>query len=102
MELEGHTDSVTGAALCGSGGMLVSASLDATARVWDLHTSKCLFVLTGHSGGVTAVAIDAKGRYCLTASADTTTRYVLPSVHTTAVVPLCQQPQLNSTLPAQS
>ena len=74
MELEGHTDGITSAAICGSGRTLVSTSLDGTARVWDLHSSKCLFVLSGHIGAVTAVAIDSRNRYCLTASADATTR----------------------------
>ncbi len=77
MELEGHTDGVTAAAITGGGGgggVLVSCSLDGTARVWDLHTAACLLVLRGHSAAVTAVAVDGAGRYCLTASADTTTR----------------------------
>lgn len=53
--LEGHENAVH--ALCDAGdGYVVSASLDTTLRVWDLHTGKCVRHLRsaegGHVGGI--------------------------------------------------
>ncbi len=68
--LAGHTGTVTGLAFSRQGlGLLVTASRDGTAVVWDLATGSRTRDLTGHADGVTDVAIDAGGRIA-TASRD--------------------------------
>ena len=47
--LAGHTAPITGLAVAASGGLLVSASADRTARVWELEKGQCLGVLRGMS-----------------------------------------------------
>jgi len=45
--LAGHQAPVTALAVAASGGLLVSASADRTARVWELEKGQCLGVLRG-------------------------------------------------------
>ncbi|KAI7868419.1 WD40-repeat-containing domain protein, partial [Spinellus fusiger] len=53
--LVGHTGSVQ--SLAAYGDTIVSASEDATLRVWDIATGTCLATLKGHVMGVTCVLI---------------------------------------------
>lgn len=50
--------------------LLASASNDCTARIWDLKTKSCKFVLVGHMQWVTAVAFSWEGSVLATASND--------------------------------
>ena len=55
----------------------VTASIDTTARVWDLTTGQARYTLTGHSGPVTAVAtmvLPDETPVAVTTSADGTAR----------------------------
>jgi WD40 repeat protein len=52
----------------------LSASWDATLRVWNLDLSRCLNVLTGHTDRVLACAIGQHGYLAVSASADRTLR----------------------------
>ena len=47
---------------------------DATARLWDRVTGKCLSTLTGHDGHVLGAAFSPDGRLLATASSDETAR----------------------------
>jgi WD40 repeat protein len=44
------------------------------ARVWDLHTGRCVHVLGGHRGPVTSVCVIPDGLVALTGSGDRTVR----------------------------
>ena len=72
--LTGHTNGVYSAAFSPDGRLLATASLDATARVWDPTTGYCLRTLTGHTSSVWAVAFSPDGRLLATASPDQTAR----------------------------
>ena len=59
------------------GHTLATASLDATARLWDIrdpHHPTPLSTLTGHTYAVTSVAFSPDGHTLATASADSTVR----------------------------
>mgnify|MGYP000862435456 CR=1 FL=1 len=70
--LRGHTGSVR--AVAGAGNILVSASYDTTARVWDLRTGECKFVLAGHADRIYSCVYDAQRSRCYTGSVDNTVR----------------------------
>lgn len=63
--LEGHKDHITCFALT-SDGRVVSASEDATLKIWDLATGTCLRTLTddyeGHRRAITCLALTSDGR----------------------------------------
>ncbi|OJA09471.1 hypothetical protein AZE42_07147 [Rhizopogon vesiculosus] len=65
---EGHTDSVTTAAVFPDGRRMVTSSHDKTLRLWDLKGGVVLKKLVGHIGAVWAVAVSGDGQ--LIASGD--------------------------------
>jgi WD40 repeat protein len=82
--LEGHGGPVNAVGLTGDG-RAVSASDDATLRVWDLASGRELALLVGHDGPVNAVAL-AGGR-AVSASDDATLRvWDLASGHELALL----------------
>ena len=70
--LQGHTDAVTGVAVSADGRLAVSASMDATLKLWDVESGRELRTLQGHSDAVWAVALSGDGRLAVSASADNT------------------------------
>lgn len=52
--------------------LLLSASIDNTARIWQVSTGKCLKVLTVHNHFVQGVAWDPLNKYLATISSDRT------------------------------
>jgi WD40 repeat protein len=72
--LTGHTDLVVDCAISGDGKLIVSASLDRTARVWDSTSGELLHTLTGHPDAVLGCAISSDGRLIVTASSDETVK----------------------------
>ncbi|KAG2499245.1 hypothetical protein HYH03_002824 [Edaphochlamys debaryana] len=72
--LEGHSGWVVSVAFLGSTHTLISASHDATARVWDADRGRCLRVLSGHEGRINRVVVDVGGTWALTCSDDNTAR----------------------------
>ncbi|GAK57023.1 serine/threonine protein kinase with WD40 repeats [Candidatus Vecturithrix granuli] len=52
----------------------VSGWSDASFRVWDLQSGKCLQILEGHAKRVTAVAVTPDGRLAISGSLDMTLR----------------------------
>lgn len=72
-ELRGHTAAVLDAAFAPNG-VVVTASADGTARVWEGRTGTTLFTLRGHSDSVLGVAVSPDGHSVETAGADGTVR----------------------------
>jgi WD40 repeat protein len=72
--LEGHGNRVNGVALTADGKTAVSASSDATLRVWNLVSGICLRTLRGHRKSVRAVALAGDGRTAVSGSHDNTLR----------------------------
>ena len=63
-----------GAFIAPDGKRCVSASGDATLRVWDLDSGECIRVLKGHTRSVKCVVIAPDGKRCVSASGDMTLR----------------------------
>ncbi|MCI2421354.1 hypothetical protein MOQ72_28330 [Saccharopolyspora sp. K220] len=56
------------------GRFALSGGSDATVRIWELATGRCLRVLDGHNGEVSAVVISSDAQFVLSASWDGTIR----------------------------
>ena len=72
--LNGHTDKVQSCAINSEGTIVVSASADASLRIWDALSGMERAVLVGHTAIVTAVAISHDGTTCVSASNDGTVK----------------------------
>jgi WD40 repeat protein len=72
--LTGHDEVVRGAAWSPDGRRIVTASQDATARVWDASTGSEVLVLRGHADWIRAVAWSPDGALIATAAEDRTAR----------------------------
>jgi WD40 repeat protein len=73
----GHTDTVVGASFSPDGQRVVTASVDETARVWDVSGATPAVppeVLSGHTGEVTSASFSPDGKQVVTASWDKTAR----------------------------
>jgi WD40 repeat protein len=70
--LEGHGGAVA-ELLWTSDHLLLSASWDATVRVWDPYSGECYRVLSGHTGPVTCLQL-IDGNRCVTAGFDGSVR----------------------------
>jgi WD40 repeat protein len=72
--LVGHTGDVHCVRYSPDGRLLVTASQDHTARIWDAASGQCLHELQGHTGDVNCVAFSSDGERLATASDDGTVR----------------------------
>jgi WD40 repeat protein len=70
----GHTANISALAFSPDGTFLVSASEDATLKLWDPNTGAEIRTLRGHSNIVTAMAINAASTLIASASLDHTLR----------------------------
>jgi hypothetical protein len=70
----GHTDRVWSAAFSPDNQLIVTASRDQTARIWEVRTGKELRRLSGHIVSVISVAFSPDSRQIVTASGDQTAR----------------------------
>jgi WD40 repeat protein len=69
-----HRRNIGTAALSPDGKWVLTASYDATARLWDAATGEPVTELLGHKGRVTAVAFSRDGKLLVTGSTDKTAR----------------------------
>jgi WD40 repeat protein/tRNA A-37 threonylcarbamoyl transferase component Bud32 len=69
-----HLDSVESVTFTPDGRRFVTASLDRTARIWDLQTGAELLLVDRHQGGVLCSAFTPNGRYLITGGRDRTIR----------------------------
>ena len=69
-ELKGHSAAVTAIDFSPDGKFLASASLDHSARIWDLTQNKEVFKLAKHDLAVNCVVYSKDGKYILTGSND--------------------------------
>jgi predicted NACHT family NTPase len=70
LPLYGHTDRIELVAFDPTGELLLTGSLDQTARLWNARTGRPLRVLTDHGGLLTTAVFSPDGRRVLTASTD--------------------------------
>lgn len=71
---DGHADWVNAVAFSPDGRLVVTASRDNTARVWDVATGDEVTTFDMHTGPVNAAAFSPDGRWVVTASDDHTAR----------------------------
>jgi len=57
-ELPAHMDSITAMDFDAPWGMMVTASLDDTVRVWDLSAGRCIGMLEGHLSSVRCLQVE--------------------------------------------
>lgn len=74
LEIRPHGRRLLWAEFDAGGGRIVTASIDATARIWDAETGAELRSLRGHSGWVRRATWSPEGNRILTASNDGTAR----------------------------
>ena len=72
--LTGHTGPVTDISFSHSGDQVLTASGDATAKLWDLDANRLAADFLGHRGWVSTAAFSPDERTVLTASQDGTAR----------------------------
>jgi WD40 repeat protein len=65
-----HSGSVQSVALSPDGRLILTASNDTTARLWEAATGKCLDVLMGHEEAVGVACFSPDGRLAVTGSED--------------------------------
>ena len=72
--LQGHTERISSAKFNGAGNMIVTASDDHTAMIWDAKTGECVTTLTGHTDPVNSAEFNDAGDKIVTASFDRTVK----------------------------
>src|SRR5262245_32474108 len=72
--LRGHTADVRSAVWSLDGKLVVSASYDNTARIWEAFTGRCVAELRGHTDPLNYAAFSPDDRLVVTASFDNTAR----------------------------
>ncbi len=72
--LEGHTDGITCLMLSRDGKMIVTGSMDKTARIWNVATGQLRFVLKGHTDGISCLTLSSDGKTLVTGSGLTFSR----------------------------
>ncbi len=70
----GHADRVHSAMFSADGQLIVSASSDTTARLWDVASGAQTAVLSGHASAVAYAAFNTDGALVVSASLDNTAR----------------------------
>src|SRR5688572_6948511 len=66
----GHTAAITNACFNKSGDLILTASADKTARLWNAGTGELIQTFGGHKGEVTSVEFSRDEQKVLTASGD--------------------------------
>ena len=72
--LNGHTGLVTAASFSPDGQLILTASSDSTARVWQRDGSRPPIVLRGHTAWIVSAVFSPDGQHVLTAANDSTVR----------------------------
>ena len=72
--LRGHEGPVTSVQFSADGKTVLTASIDKTARLWDVVSGKEFRALRGHEDGITSAQFSADGKTVLTAGDDKTAR----------------------------
>jgi WD40 repeat protein/formylglycine-generating enzyme required for sulfatase activity len=74
LSLESHTGPLNSASFSPDGKLIVTASADKTAKLWDATSGKLIFTLEGHKESLVSATFSPDGKLVVTASADRTAR----------------------------
>jgi WD40 repeat protein len=74
LTLKGHTGFVFSASFSPDGSLVVTASLDKTAKVWDAKSGAEVLTLKGHTGSLSSASFSPDGLRVVTGSDDKTAR----------------------------
>ncbi|HWN41240.1 MAG TPA: TIR domain-containing protein [Thermoanaerobaculia bacterium] len=97
----GHGGDVLAVAFSSDGRLILTGSLDSTARIWEAETGKPLSVLEGHEAGIKTVTFSSGGRLALTGSMDGTARLWPVFFRTQDLVDLVQSTTIRCLAPEQ-
>jgi len=90
---KGHRDNVLTAATSDDGGLLVTGSMDNTARIWGANTGSAISELIGHTDAVCGVEFSKDNRRVVTASWDNSIRiWDLSTAANLSVITLKEHP----------
>jgi TRAP-type C4-dicarboxylate transport system substrate-binding protein/DNA-binding beta-propeller fold protein YncE len=70
LEFKGHTDKIYDIDISPDSKYLATASVDTTARLWDLATGETIRTFSGHTGAIDGIAFSPDGKTLVTGSAD--------------------------------
>lgn len=70
--MQGHTKEVSKCSFNGQSTKILTASNDATARIWDANTGKCLQTLSGHDDEIFSATFNYESDTIITGSKDNT------------------------------
>jgi len=73
-QLKGHSSFVTSVSVSSDGSTVISASADATCRIWSTDTGIPTLILEGHTGPVTSICLSADNNTILSCGEDKTCR----------------------------
>ncbi|HEU4833663.1 MAG TPA: hypothetical protein VFS90_04580 [Pyrinomonadaceae bacterium] len=74
VRLDGHTADINSIAFSPNGNLIVTASADGTARIWDARTGATVGYLRDHTKSVNTASFSPDGNFIVTASDDATVR----------------------------
>jgi pre-mRNA-processing factor 19 len=94
--LRGHTKKVTSVVYHNKEDVAITASPDATVRVWSIHNGSCSTVIKAHDGPVTGVSLHATGDYVLSSSTDE--YWAFSDIRTGQVISKANDPAASSAL----
>ncbi len=105
-KFSGHQEEVRSISVSSDGNLLLSGSYDATVRIWDAHSGRCLYTAYEHEGGVTGVWLqweEKQGYRAVTASEGDGVRiWQITDKYPKVCVPILSRPSVSHEVISQA